>query len=174
MTNRKIISEWFHDYSNDVYNFLVYYRGNKDVQDLVQEVFIKATRGLGSFRNDASPKTWLFSIARHVAIDHARKEARRIVPIADGLEADYAAGSKHGPEDMLLEDEALQELYEAIRSLKANYTDVLILRGIEGMSVAETAEVLGWKESKVKVTYHRAKKSLEKQLSQKGALQHEA
>ena len=154
------ISEWFYQYGNDVYNFLVYYQGIKDVQDLVQEVFIKAAKGLASFRNDASLKTWLFSIARNVAIDHARKGARRIKTIREPLVEDFAWGSVRGPEDILLEDEALQELYETIQALKDSYAEVLILRGIEGMSVAETATVLDWKESKVKVTYHRAKLAL--------------
>lgn len=173
MNDRQMISEWFDQYSNDVYNFLVYYQGTTDVEDLVQEVFIKAARGLSSFRHDAKPKTWLFSIARHVAIDNARKRARRIDSSTTPLEDDYTGQSAHGPEDIVLEDEALQTLYAAIMELKTSYRDVVILRGIEAMNVAETAVILGWKESKVKQTYHRAKKALQKQLMQKGAFNHE-
>lgn len=79
MTNvRETISEWFYLYSNDVYNFLVYYTCTTDVEDLVQEVFIKAGRGLHSYKNQASPKTWLFTIARNTAIDEARKKRQRL------------------------------------------------------------------------------------------------
>lgn len=170
MKDRELISDWFHMYSNDVYNFLVYYRGAIDAEDLVQEVFIKASQGIASFRNEANPKTWLFTIARNVAIDHARKAARRITPIASELKDDYLPGSTDSPESIVLEDESMQEIYGIIMGLKENYREVLILRGIEAMNTKETAKILGWKESKVKVTYHRAKKALEKQLVQEGVL----
>lgn len=174
MNHRHIISDWFYKYSHDVYNFLIYYQGTTDVQDLVQEVFIKAAKGLHSFRYDANPKTWLFSIARHVAIDNARKRQRRIDPTTVSLEEHHTEYRPSGPEDILLEDEAMQELYMMILELKASYRDVLILRGIEAMSTAETADILGWKKTKVKQTYHRAKKALQKRLVHKGDINHEA
>lgn len=175
MEDRQTISKWFYDYSNDVYNFLVYYQGGTlDVEDLVQEVFIRAARGLASFRNDARPKTWLFSIARHVAIDHARKKTRTGESTSVPFEERYADGYHQGPENVLLEGEGMQELYASIMKLKRSYRDVLILRGIESMSVAETAEILDWKEPKVKTTYYRAKKALRKQLSEEGGVDYGA
>ncbi|HLQ71018.1 MAG TPA: RNA polymerase sigma factor [Bacillota bacterium] len=172
MDERNIISEWFYLYSNDVYNFLVYYQGSKDVHDLVQEVFIKAMKGVSSFRNEANPKTWLISIARHVAIDHARKKKRRIDDATAPLEEQITIGNSDVPDDVLVENESMQDLYMAIKALKSNYRDVVMLRGIEDMSTKETAAVLGWTESKVKQTYHRAKKSLQKQLLEKGDIAH--
>jgi RNA polymerase sigma-70 factor, ECF subfamily len=68
------ISEWFHQYSNDLYQFLIYYLGSSDVEDLVQEVFIRAIKNMDSFEEKSSPKTWLFSIARHIAIDEIRTD----------------------------------------------------------------------------------------------------
>ena len=55
-------------------------------------------------------------------------------------------------------------LYQAIQSLKANYRDVIILRGIKELSVSETASILNWNENKVRTTYHRALKSLQKYI----------
>lgn len=49
-SDQQTISDWFYLYSQDIYNFLVYYTGTRDVEDLVQDVFIKAGRGLVSFQ----------------------------------------------------------------------------------------------------------------------------
>lgn len=53
-------------------------------------------------------------------------------------------------------------LYQAVQSLKANYRDVIILRGIKELSVSETASILNWTENKVRINYHRALKILQK------------
>ncbi|MFC0472450.1 sigma-70 family RNA polymerase sigma factor [Halalkalibacter kiskunsagensis] len=75
MSSHNKISDWFYQYSNDIYHYLLYRFGSTDVEDLVQEVFIRAMMGYDSFRSDSSPKTWLFTIARNVAIDENRKKA---------------------------------------------------------------------------------------------------
>lgn len=170
MKKPEIISEWFRLYSNDIYNFLVYYRGSKDVYDLVQETFIKAARGIHNFRKQSQPKTWLIAIARNVAIDHARREKRR--PQTTTLTAKKIGRfiSPSTPEEMLIENEAVEEIYGHIMALRPNYRDALIVRGIQGLSIKESAEVLNWTESKVKQTFYRARKALEKRLMKKGVL----
>lgn len=170
MSHRDLITEWFEQYSNDVYNFLVYYRGSKDVHDLVQETFIRATRGINTFRYDANPKTWLFSIARNVAIDQARKKKRRIQPSSVAFDETYMGESSNNPESQLIENERVRYIYQQMMTLRRNYREVLILRGIEGMSIKETAEILDWTESKVKQTFYRARKALQKRLNGKGEI----
>lgn len=158
----EIISKWFYEYSQDVYNFLVYYTGTTDVEDLVQEVFIKAAKGLKTYRNTATPKTWLFSIARNHAIDKSKKSESKISRMSKPLE-DHIWYQQTGstPEQILLEDEERRELYIAINKLKKKYRDVLILRGIQGLSVTETAQILDCKETAVRTNYHRAIKKLQ-------------
>ncbi|MFC7062440.1 RNA polymerase sigma factor [Halobacillus seohaensis] len=164
MSNKKaIISDWFHQYSDDVYSYLVYYTGRTDVEDLVQEAFIKASKGLHSYNGKASPKTWLFSIARNAAIDESRKKKNKVWNNALSFDESLGPhGGEETPEKTLLQNEEHQELYTAIQTLKKNYRDVLILRGIKEFSVTETAEVLNWKESKVRTNYYRALQSLRK------------
>lgn len=168
MTNSKeTISEWFYLYSNDVYNFLVYYTGTTDVDDLVQEVFIKAGRGLKSYKNQASPKTWLFTIARNTAIDDSRKSESKISK--DSISFDQHSWSQHttdSPEEVFLKKEEQQELYLSIQKLKKKFREVLILRGIQGLSVKETAQILNCKETEVRTNYHRAIKTLQLQTRQ--------
>ncbi|WP_043931288.1 RNA polymerase sigma factor [Bacillus sp. EB01] len=165
MSRQEIISEWFHAYSHDVYNFLIYYTGKRDVEDLVQETFIKALKGLDSFNYNSSPKTWLFTIARNVAIDEARKKKNRIWETIAKLDKRHEGMSGETPESIFEGNEQAQELLSAIQRLKQSYRDVVILRGIKELSVAETAEVLNWTPDMVRTNYHRALKALR---SQKG------
>ncbi|QOR67144.1 RNA polymerase sigma factor [Cytobacillus suaedae] len=168
MTNvREIISEWFHLYSNDVYNFLVYYTGTTDVEDLVQEVFIKAGKGLSSYKKQASPKTWLFTIARNTAIDESRKKETQISHNSTPYDEHFGDQQPiMTPENILLKNEEQKELYLSISKLKKKYREVVILRGIQELSIKETAQILGWKETEVRTNYHRALKSLRLQIKQ--------
>lgn len=160
-SNQETISDWFYLYSQEIYNFLVYYTGTRDVEDLVQEVFIKAGKGLGSYRQEANPKTWLMRIARNVAIDKARKKETRLnrisIPWQDTLETHQTSSSA---EQILLENEKKSELYQLINQQKKKFRDVLILRGIQGLSVSETALILDCKETAVRTNYHRAIQAL--------------
>ncbi|WP_226037870.1 RNA polymerase sigma factor [Aquibacillus saliphilus] len=168
---RSTISDWFHQYSHDVYNFLVYYTGTTDVEDLVQEVFIKASKGMDSFANKSSPKTWIISIARNVAIDEARKKKNKIWKNSLSFDEQIGQEKQVTPEEILLKNEQKKQLYNAINKSKQSYRDVLILRGIKGLSVRETAEVLNWKETKVRTNYRRAIKALKQE--QLGGFQNE-
>jgi RNA polymerase sigma-70 factor, ECF subfamily len=155
-----IISEWFYLYNKDIYHFLVYYIGSTDVEDLVQEVFIRAIKGFDTYQKKSSPKTWLFSIARNVGIDEIRKRKR--LRLKQMIWFGDEQTEKETPEKILQLNEDNKLLYQAIQSLKANYRDVIILRGIKELSVSETASILNWNENKVRTTYHRALKSLQK------------
>ncbi|WP_242035118.1 RNA polymerase sigma factor [Mesobacillus harenae] len=130
---------------------------------MVQEVFVKAIRKLDTFDARSSPKTWLFSIARHAAIDEMRKRKKETEKMDKAL-AFSDQPNPNTPEEIFQLNERKQEIYRGTKSLKQSYHDVLILKGIKELTVQEAAEVLGWNENKVKVTYHRAVKALEKKL----------
>ncbi|MCA1054172.1 RNA polymerase sigma factor [Rossellomorea aquimaris] len=155
------ISDWFYQYNKDIYHFLIYYTGSPDIEDLVQEVFYRAIKGIDRFQEHSSPKTWLFGIARNVGIDEIRKKKRtKIWMSLTGRE--FEDRLENSPERILQLNEQNHILYEAIHSLKRDYRDVIILRGIKEFTVSETANVLNWNENKVRVTYHRALKALQK------------
>ncbi|MDC3418257.1 RNA polymerase sigma factor [Aquibacillus salsiterrae] len=154
------ISEWYHLYNKDIYHFLVYYVGSSDVEDLVQEVFIRAIKGVDSFQQKSSPKTWIFSIARHVGIDEIRRRNRSRIKQMLSFRGEQQ--DEDTPDAILQFNENNKLLYQAIQSLKATYRDVLILRAIKELTVSETAAILNWNENKVRITYHRALKALQK------------
>ncbi|MGG1660933.1 RNA polymerase sigma factor [Brevibacillus sp. NRS-1366] len=164
MDKNDIIEQWFLRYSDDIYKFLVYYTGNKDVDDLVQDVFLKALRSLDSFEGRSQPKTWLLTIARHTAIDHGRK--KRLRSWLPDKWLTHLQSEEKTPEEILHLHEEQQSLYQAMQHVKPAYREVLILRGIKGLSPKETAEILHWSENKVNVTLHRAMKAVREKLEE--------
>lgn len=155
------IESWFSEYNDDIYNYLVYYTGSLDVEDLVQEVFIKALKGMKSFKGLSTPKTWLFTIARNTALDYYRKKKHESAVSYDDLE-NFTCEDRPGSNVMFSVE--MLDLYNAVNRLNKNYRDVVILRGIRDLSSSETAEILKWSETRVNVTLHRALKSLRKEL----------
>jgi RNA polymerase sigma-70 factor, ECF subfamily len=167
MTEVYEVKGWFREYNNDIFNFLIYYTGTKDVEDLVQETFVKAVRNIDKFKGDSNPKTWLISIARNAAIDESRKRRKEETKRNRLLSFNGLEVTPDPPEIIVELNEMKFELYTAIRQLKQSYYDVLMLRGINELSVQETAQTLKWSEAKVNLTYHRALKALEKKIGGK-------
>jgi RNA polymerase sigma-70 factor (ECF subfamily) len=161
--DEELITDWFDAYADDIYRFLVYYMSTPDVEDLVQEVFIKAIDRSDSFKGDSSPKTWLISIARNLAIDEARRKKRQDWR---KLIKTYEYKTEASPEEKRVKHETKQQLHQAISKLKHNYRDVIILRGIEELSVTETASILKWTDKKVSLTFHRALKALKTKVEE--------
>ncbi len=65
------ISKIYKQYYSDVYRFLICFSGNQnDAEDYTQEVFIRVLNNLSNFNGSKNMKTWIFSIAKHVAVDH--------------------------------------------------------------------------------------------------------
>ncbi|PLR98229.1 RNA polymerase sigma factor [Bacillus sp. T33-2] len=156
------IEEWFHQFEKDITNYLVYYTGSPDVEDMVQETFLRAFQHHSQYKKEANPKTWLISIARNTAIDHFRKKSVW-QKLKERIGKDSEETSIPTPEK-LIRQEANAALYDAINQLKPQQRDVVILRGISELSSKETAEVLGWTPNKVNVTFHRAVQKLNKLL----------
>ncbi|MBS4199976.1 RNA polymerase sigma factor [Bacillus sp. FJAT-49732] len=162
MGNHVKVEEWFLEYGDDVYNFLVYYTRSHDVEDIVHEVFLKAIKSADKFEGRANPKTWLLSIARRLVIDQYRKEKRQKLLPVDLLRNN--AISNQSTEDLVIGDETLNEIYSCVNSMKESYRNVLICRLILEYSVQETSEILGWSKSKVSITCHRALSSLKQMM----------
>ncbi|WBL16609.1 RNA polymerase sigma factor [Sutcliffiella sp. NC1] len=157
------ISRIYDHYYLDVYRFLICFSGNQsDAEDMTQEVFIRVLHNLGSFNSDGNLKTWIISIAKHVAVDNYRK--KRFYAIFKDSFFNQVKSTEKGPNDIYEQNEMRNVLHEAISNLKPNYRTVVILRGINEFSIKESAQILGCSESKVKVNYHRALKDLKKKL----------
>lgn len=147
----------------EVYRFLICFSGNQnDAEDLTQEVFIRVLNNLSNNKNILNLKTWIFSIAKHVAIDHYRK--RRFSSLFKDGFFKHIVSTEKEPNELFEQNEMKRLVHTAISKLKPNYRAVVILRGINEFSIKETSEILQCSESKVKVDYHRALKELKKKL----------
>ncbi len=158
------IIEIYRDHYLDVYRFIICFSGNQnDSEDMTQEVFIRVLKNLSKFNHTVSLKTWIFSIAKHVAIDHYRK-TKFISTIKDGFFKQLRSNEKN-PNEVAEQNEMKNYVQDAISKVKPNYRAVLLLRSINEFSIKETAEILECSESKVKVDYHRALKELDRKLT---------
>ncbi|QED46096.1 RNA polymerase sigma factor [Cytobacillus dafuensis] len=159
----KKIIEIYRLYYLDVYRFLTCFTGNQnDAEDLTQEVFIRVLNNLSNF-SPGNLKTWIFSIAKHTAVDHYRKKKFSSI-FSDGFFKQMVSNDLE-PNNLIEQNEMKKLVHTAISKLKPNYRAVVILRGINEFSIKETSEILQCSESKVKVDYHRALKELKKKLN---------
>ncbi|MGE8203689.1 RNA polymerase sigma factor SigX [Heyndrickxia sp. NPDC080065] len=155
--------QFYEKYHQSLFQFLFYMvKSREQAEDLVQEVYIRVLKSYHQFENRSSEKTWVFSIARHVAIDSFRKQKRWKHRIADTFDFETNQISDHSPlpEDIALQNESIQLMYRCLNNCKIDHRMVLILRYIQSLTISETAAVLGWTEGKVKTTQHRALKAL--------------
>lgn len=146
------VEDLYERYKQDVYRYALFTLGNPgDAEDATQEVFIRALRKWSSFRHDARPKTWLWSILRNYLTDVLRK--RKKTRDFEDFTVDLSTITSVSMNTRL-------EWEELLKSLKLPQRQVIYCRLIENLSVAETAEMLGWKPTKVRVMYHRTLKRL--------------
>lgn len=152
------IAHLFDEFADDVYSFLVYYTGTQDVDDLVQETFIKAMRGIDKFEGRSNSKTWLLQIARNVAVDHYRRNKKHSF-VSDDYLRDMDSGEKT-PEELAELRDSHKIMFQLLSQLKPMYREVILYRTVMDMTVEETARLLNWPASRVRVTFHRAIKAV--------------
>ncbi|UFT97661.1 RNA polymerase sigma factor SigX [Radiobacillus kanasensis] len=162
---RSAFEEVYEEYHQDLYQFLIYMVKDRQVaEDLVQEVYIKVLHSLDTFKGESSQKTWLFSIARHVAIDFFRKQKskrKRILDFFDwGERGEQVQDDAKIPEEITILNDEMKQVYQGLDQCTVDQKSVIILRYIQSMSIQETADILGWSTSKVKTTQHRGMKQL--------------
>jgi len=124
-----------------------------DVEEVVQDTFVRAFGALDSFRGESSLRTWLFTIERRLLLDRRRAERRRASEVE--LRADDRA-SGDDPLQSVLARESRDRLRVAVGRLSPTQREVFVLRIGEGLSYKEIAEVVGTTEGAARVHYHNA------------------
>nr|WP_263325868.1 RNA polymerase sigma factor SigX [Neobacillus sp. Marseille-Q6967] len=162
-----VFDELYQKYHHDVFQFLVYMVRNKEqAEDLVQEVYIRVFKSYHRFEGKSSEKTWLFSIARNVAIDYFRKQKGwkdRLLEKFD-WSSSQVKDEYPIPEEVTIQNEEIKCIYKCLEYCTLDQRSVIILRYLNDLSITETAQTLGWTESKVKTTQHRALKVLKRNM----------
>jgi len=143
----------------DIYDYIARRVGNReDAEDLVMQVF---TRGLVAVKDyedrGYSLKAWLFRIAHNAVVDHFRSKS----PLAESDLIAELIDPSDVEEEVILSEE-IKDLGEQIKSLSPAQSEVITLRFIEDLSVAETAMVLEKKEVTVRALQFKAIKNLQR------------
>jgi RNA polymerase sigma-70 factor (ECF subfamily) len=149
-------------YQPTVYRFL-YYRTRSQTlaEDLTSETFFRALRSMAGFRWQGKDfGAWLMTIARNLATDHFKAGRTRLEQTTEdmGLHDD----ATEGPEDAVLASLTNETLLQALTQLPDEQRDCLVMRFLQGMSIAETAAVLGRSDGAVKQLQLRGVRNLAK------------
>lgn len=160
-------------YSPTIYNLALRMMNDREeAEEVLQETFLNAFRAVGRFEGRSQLGTWLYRIAYNAALMRLRKRQTPTTSIDEPFETeegnviprqlvDWTAR----PDETLLTGELRGVLDAAVAGLPETLRGVFTLRDIEGLSTAETAEVLGLTETNVKVRLHRARLALRERLT---------
>lgn len=150
----------FDHFSQPIFRFIrAKVQGKEQAEDLLQETFIKAWRGLPTYRpQGGSFSGWLYRIALNTVTDHYRKAARSVQTVEIMENVDVPATEN---QEQLLDSSLDAELLRGfLEKLPEKYRLVLELRFISDLSIKETAEILKKSELAIRVLQHRALKKL--------------
>ncbi|WP_326688746.1 MULTISPECIES: ECF subfamily RNA polymerase sigma factor, BldN family [unclassified Streptomyces] len=154
----------YDQYSDTVYRY-IYYRvgGRATAEDLTSETFLRALRRIGTFTWQGRDfGAWLVTIARNLVADHFKSSRFRLeVTTGEMLDANEVERS---PEDSVLESLSNAALLEAVRKLNPQQQECVTLRFLQGLSVAETARIMGKNEGAIKTLQYRAVRTLARLL----------
>ena len=157
-------------HENHVYNLCLRMSGNaEDAKDLAQESFLKAWRGIGFYKFEASFSTWLYRLTSNVCIDFLRRQKRR-PSVSLTMEDDETSteleieDTAPSPEETILHQERTDAVAAAMKQLDEEFRMVLTLRVIQDLPYEEIADILDIKVGTVKSRLARARLKLKKLL----------
>ena len=139
-------------------------------EDLMEETFFKLITKRPRFNEKSSFKTWIYAVARNIALDYLRKNKNIIVPIQDH-------------ENLLIEELTVEQqylikeqkisLYNAMKNLSFEYRQVLFLTFFEDFSNEQSATVMKKNKRQIENLLYRAKQSLKNHLEKEGFIYEE-
>jgi RNA polymerase sigma-70 factor, ECF subfamily len=163
---KDLFMELVRPYQKIVYSMAVsIVKNDHEAEDISQEALFKAFKNLAQFRGECKFSTWIIQITVNEARHRLRRKQRASEESLDcgneNSEGDYIpidlADWREIPSEALQRKELREALHRAIANLKPIYRDVLVLRDVQHLSVAETAELLKISEASVKTRLLRAR-----------------
>lgn len=138
-----------------------------DAEEVAQEAFVAAWRGLPNFRGDSKFFTWLYQLTHHAAIDFLRREKRHgnTVELAERPEI---SGEENRPEEIVEQQGDREAVAAAMQELTPEYREILLLRYMQELDYDEIAAVLAVPAGTVKSRLNRAKAQLKEILLRQG------
>ncbi len=160
------------EYYQKIVKYLLSLVGQYEAEDIAQEVFEKASRGLKSFKGESKLSTWLYRIATNTAIDRMRSPSFRRSSEHTSLEEDtgtedrnvWSGHTKTHVDQTVIRKEMSECVREFIDRLPSDYKTVILLSELEGFKNREIADILQVSLDTVKIRLHRARARLKKEL----------
>lgn len=147
-----------------------FFRDPEEIEDVVQEAFIKAYRALPGFRGDSAFYTWLYRIAINTSKNFleakTRRPPRKDIDSGDAESMDGADQLRHSenPESVLRRDELKSTIEEAIDELPADLRSAVTLREFDGLSYEQIAEVMECPVGTVRSRIFRAREMIDRRI----------
>ena len=158
-------------YQHKVSNLIARYVYDQgEIEDITQEVFVKAYRAIGGFRGDSAFYTWLYRIAINTAKNYLVAQSRRPPPTdVDAQEAELTEAGRNlretgTPESNLLSAELAERVSKAVSELPEDLRTAIVLRELEGLSYEEIATVMECPIGTVRSRIFRAREAIDRQL----------
>lgn len=164
------LEEIYRLYAACIWRYARYYSGSEDAaEEIVQESFLRVARYLPAFEGRSKLSTWLYTIVRSVAIDITTR-LRKAPKSMEGEELEQAAMRRElsggmGPLEESIGKETRAAVRDAVARLPENEREAVVLCELQELSLRQAGEVLGWTESRVKVTLFRGRRRLRALLS---------
>ena len=140
--------------------------------DLTQEIFIKVYSSLRRYREEFKFSTWIYKIAHNSAVDHLRRNSTREQSLVVGPEGDQfdlpVESTRLTPEQESERKERRGEIESVVRTLPANYRELIILRHSQDLSYEEIVDVTGLPLGTVKNRLFRAREMMRQQFIERG------
>jgi RNA polymerase sigma-70 factor (ECF subfamily) len=147
-------------------------KSDAEVEDVLQEGYLRAWRALGGFRSDARLSTWLVRIVVNEALGHMRKKEAPIIPLDAAMtsfepevQTSLTADAERQPEGAAMRAELRRMMEARIDMLPEAFRTVFVLRAVQEMSVEEVAQALEIPEATVRTRFFRARSLLRERLA---------
>ena len=164
------------DFRPKIQRYLTRLVGEYEAEDLTQDVFIKISRSLQTFRGESQLSTWIYRIATNTALDKLRDPSfKRAVhnestdcPDADEINAEdkniWTGEGTLSTEQLLFRKERFECYCDYLETLPLSYRTIMVLSELEELAANEIADLLGLSLDVVKIRLHRGRKKLLEEL----------
>ena len=150
------LDEIYRLYAGDVYRYLFSLCRNEHLaQDLLQDVMLKAVTGFDKFRGDSSVKTWLFTIAKNLYLNHVKRADNRNLPIEEEV-----LRSEDNLEERIMDQSQALHIHRLVHSLDDPYREFFTLRVFAALKFDDIGAVFGKTGNWARVSYYRNKEKI--------------
>ncbi|HYX23594.1 MAG TPA: RNA polymerase sigma factor [Thermoanaerobaculia bacterium] len=158
-------------YGERFYNLALHFTGAvEDAEDLTQEICLRLYQNLRQYRGDVPLAAWALRLSRNLCIDHYRsaRRERRAGAVSEAVLEGLPAGGED-PQTMALKRQQLRAVYQGLEQMPEDLAEVVLLRDLQGWSLAETAAYLEVPVGTVKSRLHRGRLELAGRVHGAGA-----